>query len=144
MNSAVDDYKTEQQKLQGQKMLGLHGVCKLMERECWEKDKKVISLDKSTLTRQINGVLSQAQSNAQGGWLTDGEADVVVSYANRMANEGWPLSRRRTLEHAQEICVACYGTSFAGLGINWIDGFISKHSTHLKGSWSRPLDKIWA
>ncbi|KAF5378761.1 hypothetical protein D9615_006952 [Tricholomella constricta] len=103
MDKAVEVYKEEQKKLPGEKRLGLRGVCKLMEERCWKEDKTQISLDKSTLTRRLNGVPSQAKSNANGGWLTEGEADAIINYANQMAREGWPLSRRRILEHANEI-----------------------------------------
>jgi hypothetical protein len=63
-----------------------------MEEECWKEDKTIISLNKTTLTCRLNGVQSQAQSNSEGGWLTDGEANVIIDYANQMASEGWPLS----------------------------------------------------
>ena len=92
MDKAVEAYKKEQSKLPGEKKLGLRGVCKLMEEECWKEDKTKISLDKSTLTHCLNGVSSQAQSNASGGWLTEGEADVIINYACRMANKSWPFS----------------------------------------------------
>jgi len=144
MDKAVEVYNEEQSKPSGEKRLGLHGVCNLMEERCWKEDKTKISLDKSTLTRRLNGVPSQAQSNANGGWLTEGEANAIIDYANQMGREGWPFSRRRILEHANEICFARYGSTFEGLGHNWVDRFILKHRDRLRGSWSRPLDKIRA
>jgi len=109
MDKAFEVYNEEKSKLLrlGEQKLGLCGVCKLMEERCWREDKVKISLDKSTLTHHLNGVLSQAQSNANTkSWLTEGEADAIISYANQMASEGWPLSHRRILEHANEICFA--------------------------------------
>jgi len=144
MDKAVEVYNEEQSKPSGEKRLGLRGVCNLMEERCWKEDKTKISLDKSTLTRRLNGVPSQAQSNANGGWLTEGEANAIIDYANQMGREGWPFSRRRILEHANEICFARYGSTFEGLGHNWVDRFILKHRDRLRGSWSRPLDKIRA
>jgi hypothetical protein len=83
-------------------------------------------------------------SQKSKGWLTEGEADAIINYANQMANESWPFSRRRILEHANEICFGRYGTNFDGLGHNWVDRFTLKHRDRLKSSWSRPLDKIRA
>lgn len=87
MDRVVEVYN-EQNKLPQETKLGLHGVCKLMEERCWKEDKTKISLDKSTLTSCLNGVLSQAQSNAKRGWLTDREADAIIKYANQMASKG--------------------------------------------------------
>jgi len=39
MDRAVEACRMEQQKLRGKKRLGLCGVCKLMEEECWKEDK---------------------------------------------------------------------------------------------------------
>ncbi|PPR07726.1 hypothetical protein CVT26_003719 [Gymnopilus dilepis] len=141
MEEAVNVYREEQEKEAGQKRLGLRAVCEIMEDRCWETDKKVISLDKSTLTRRLKNTQSQAQSNAGKSWLTEGEIDAIIAYANALARDGWPLSRRRIEEHAYEICKAKYGEDFPGFGHNWIDRFMSKHKSRLKGSWSRPLEK---
>src|SRR5258707_9056052 len=92
MDKAVDVYKKEQNKLPGDKKLGLRDVCELMEEECWKEDKTKISLHKTTLTHRLNGVSSQAKSNADGGWLMEGEADAIITYANQMASESWPPS----------------------------------------------------
>ena len=90
MDKAVEVYKKEKSKLSGSRKLGLRAICKLMEEECWKEDKTKISLDKTTLTCRSNGVPSKAKSNADGRWLTQGEADAIVNYANQMTIEGWP------------------------------------------------------
>jgi hypothetical protein len=72
------------------------------------------------------------------------EADAIINYANEMANEGWPLSRKRIEEHVNEIISARRGADFDGVGHNWTDRFILKHKKCLRGSWSRPLDKARA
>lgn len=141
MLRAVNLYKEQDEKPAGEKRLGLHQICKIMNEEAWKEENTHLGLDKQTLFRRIKGVLSQAQSNSKrGSWLTDEEATVIIDYANQMARVGWPLSRRRIQEHAHLILEARLGTEWPGFGKNWIDRFISKHSTRLKGSWSHALD----
>src|SRR5712672_433413 len=141
---AVAAYQEEQEKPDGKKKMGLHTICTKFKEECFKQDKVTISLTKSTLKRRLNGVPSQAKSNAAKSWLVDKEADAIIDYANERANEGWPLSRRRIEDHANEVIQARQGADFEGVGHNWTDRFILKHKDRLRGSWSRPLDKARA
>jgi len=84
----------EEQKGDSEKKRGLW-------QECWSKTKVKINIQKSTLQRRIKGEKSQAQSNAEKGWLTDEEAAVVIAYAIKLADQGWPLSQQRLQEHAK-------------------------------------------
>jgi hypothetical protein len=87
-----------------------------------------------TLRQRVNGVLSQAKSNVKKGWLVEEEADTIINYANEMANEGWPLSRRRIKKHTNEIIRVHQGADFDRVGHNWTNRFILKHKKCLCGS----------
>lgn len=74
------------------------------------------------------------------------ETEAILSYAIELANRGFPLSHSRLREHAEEICHAWYGDAFpaSGLGKQWSNRFIEKHSKCLKQYWSHALDKSCA
>jgi hypothetical protein len=122
------------------KKKGLREVCTEAEEECWRQKKVRVKLNKSTLQCRIKGVKSQAKSNAEKSWLTDDEAEAVLTYAASLADQGWPLSEQRLKEHANEICRTRYGDGFEGVGKNWAKRFVEKHSDRLKPYWSCPLD----
>jgi hypothetical protein len=141
MEKGVEMYQNLQQdSTSSTRTHGLGYVCSQMEDMCWKEDKVVIKLSKQTLSRRLQGVPSQAASNAQKSWLTNTEADALIEYSVQLGNNGWPFSRVRLQEHAIEICQGRYGIDFPGLGHNWADRFLLKHSDRLKPSWSRPLD----
>ena len=141
---AIAAYQEEQEKLEGEKKMGLRAICTRFKEECLKKDKVAISITKSTLKWHLNGVPSQAKSNAERSWLVDEEANTIINYTNEMANEGWPLSQKRIDEHANEVITAHQGPDFERVGHNWTDRFILKHKGCLSGSWSCPLDKAQA
>jgi len=140
MAHAVKVYFDEQSKGRGEKKKSLRNICSTVEEECWSETSSRIKLDKTTLARRIKGGKSQAQSNAECSWLTEAEADAIVTYATNLADQGWPLSLKRLKEHANEICRAHYGEDFEGVGQNWAKRFVERHSERLKQYWSRPLD----
>jgi hypothetical protein len=51
MAQAVEMYRDEQAKGNGEKKLGLKKVCEAMQTRCWEADHVQINLDKETLRR---------------------------------------------------------------------------------------------
>jgi hypothetical protein len=63
MAQAVEMYRDEQAKGDGEKKLGLKKVCEAMQARCWEADHVQINLDKETLRRRLAGVKSQAKPN---------------------------------------------------------------------------------
>jgi len=128
--------------VEGPKSKGLCAVCEYLEERCWEEDEMCITLDKTTLKRHLEGVPSQAKSNAERySWLMDVEADALIEYALQLEREGWPFSAARIEEHANEICRGCYGEDFGSVGQNWVYRFVEKHKKHLKPCWARPLDE---
>lgn len=140
MQVAISMYNEEKKKDSGQ---GLRAVCTEVERQCYEETGKQTKIDKSTLQRRANGGRSIADFNAEKGWLTQEEADIVVTYALELADRGFPLSQRRIKEHVDQICRARYGNQFpaTGVGKQWTSRFVEKHSERLHPYWSHPLDK---
>ncbi|RDB22968.1 hypothetical protein Hypma_009914 [Hypsizygus marmoreus] len=141
MAKAVELYEVEQLKdKEDHTRMGLREVCRYIEGQCWEETKVKVHLDKMTLSRRLRGIHSQAESNAEKGWLTTEEEKVILDFTLKHAQMGWPLSRRRIEEHANEICRGRYGDHFDGLGKNWTKRFVQRHCDVLKGCWTRPLE----
>jgi hypothetical protein len=113
-----------------------------MEAHYRQETGKIIQLSPATLRRRASGIKSQARSNAERSWLTSEEAELVIDYAIEMSNRGFPLSHRRLKEHVDEILCARLGDQFPGEGVgkNWTQRFVEKHSDRLKSSWATPLD----
>jgi hypothetical protein len=66
---AVKVYKAGQETI-GKDPIGYRAVCEQVEQECWEKTKKKIHLDKTTLQRRVKGGQSISAFNAEKSWLT--------------------------------------------------------------------------
>jgi hypothetical protein len=141
MAQAVAAYCTELKKPLGLKKWGARTICKDFESLNKHATGKDIKLSYSTLMRLAGGGKTRAQSNAEGCWLSDAEVDVVITFIGEIGNRGFPLSHRRLKEHVDSICRARLGDLFpvGGVGKNWTDRFVEKHSEAIKMSWSRPL-----
>ncbi|KAI9434068.1 hypothetical protein H4582DRAFT_1819070 [Lactarius indigo] len=118
MERAVELYRS-QDNLDEKERKGRLRICLEMSKRCWEEDNVEIHLDKQTLSRRLQGIKSQAKSNAQKGWLSEEEEKVVIDFAISVSNQGFPLSQKRIQEHAEELCRAHYGSDFKGLGETW-------------------------
>jgi hypothetical protein len=96
----------------------------------------------STLTRLAAGGKTKAESNAEKCWLPDVEVEIVIAFIGEIGNRGFPLSHGRLKEHVDSICKARLGDLFpvSGVGKNWTDRFVEKHSEAIKMSWSQPLE----
>ena len=68
--------------------------------------------------------------NATKSWLLKGEVEKVIEYALTTVEQGFPLSHRRLKDHLDDICHARLGNEFleAGVGANWTQWFVTKHS----------------
>ncbi|KAG2047938.1 hypothetical protein BDR06DRAFT_830602, partial [Suillus hirtellus] len=55
---------------------------------------------------------------------------------------GFPLSHKCLKEHVDEICQARLGDAFpqSGVGKNWTQRFVEKHSDHLRAYRAHSLD----
>lgn len=90
----------------------------------------------------MKGGKSKAESNAENEWLLKEEERKVIKYAGEMAYHGFPLRHRRLKEHIDAIPHArlCDAFPKKGVGVNWMDHFMEKHSNELGTYWSSPLD----
>lgn len=94
------------------------------------------------MQRLTNGGKTKAQSNADYGWLTPKEVEIVIEYIVEVGERGFPLSHKRLKEHVDKICHAKLGLKFpeAGIGKNWTNQFVEKHSEQIKMSWAHSLE----
>lgn len=102
-----------------------------------------INLSTSTLQRHVKGGKPKSKSNAEKGWLTEEEGELVVSYAVDQAERGFPMKLKELKRHAEELLRVRLGVSFpsTGLGKHWVERFVRKHSDRLQKYLSRGLDK---
>jgi hypothetical protein len=144
MARAVIAYKIELTKRPGIRRRGARVVCKDFENLYLGETGKIIKLSFSTLTRLAAGGRTQAESNADRSWLTDGETKVVLDYTIEQGARGFGLSHRRLKEHVDSICRARLGSRFPefGVGRQWTHRFVEKHTDYIKTSWARPLETI--
>ena len=140
MERAMEAYRCSQDSRNDLERKGRSRVCAEMSTRCLEEDNVEIHLDKQTLSRRLQGIKSQAKSNAQRGWLTEEEEQVIVDFSISVANQGFPLSQKRIQEHAEELCRAHYGPDFERLGETWGKRFLARHRKVLGAYWSHPLD----
>ncbi|KAF9501087.1 hypothetical protein BDN71DRAFT_1380512 [Pleurotus eryngii] len=73
---------------------------------------------------------------------------MVIKFTVEMANRGFPLTHRRLKKHVDEICRAKLGDKFpeGGVGKNWTDRFLERHSDSLSVYWGHHLEdkRGWA
>lgn len=139
---AVAAYCIELKKPPGLKRWDARTVCKDFESLNKQTTGKDIKLSFSTLTCLAVGGKTKAESNAKKCWLSDAEVKAVIAFIGKIGNRGFPLSHRWLKEHVDSICKACLGGLFlvSGVGKNWTDRFVEKHSEAIKMSWSQPLE----
>ena len=142
MARAVLAYRTELKKPDHRSRRGLRTICKDFEKLYYDEKGIRIHLSFSTLNRLVDGGKTREQANAIRRWLTDIEERIVVDFLIEMAVQGWPVSHRRLKEHVDLIAAARLGDEFPPLGVgkNWTEHFILRHSGRIKMSDSRPLE----
>ncbi|KAF8218097.1 hypothetical protein K438DRAFT_1469194, partial [Mycena galopus ATCC 62051] len=103
--------------------------CKQAVNECFIKTKKHIKLSKSTLGQRINGGWSTHEVHEEQKWLSAAEEHIVIDYAIKCANWGFPLRHQRLKEHIDKIARACHRDKFPtdGIGKQWMWRFVSDH-----------------
>ena len=84
------------------------------------------------------GGKTRAQSNAEECWLLDAEVAVIITFIGEIVDRGFSPSHRWLKEHVDFICQAHLGDLFpvGGVGKNWTDHFVEKHSEDIKMLWS--------
>ncbi|KAF9226951.1 hypothetical protein BS17DRAFT_697322 [Gyrodon lividus] len=77
---------------------------------------KLVQLSYSTLLCLAAGGMSLAEIHVAVSWLTPGEAEQGIAYAEELGNRGFPFSYRHLCEHINEICHTRLGAAFPGVG----------------------------
>ncbi|KAK0475949.1 hypothetical protein EDD18DRAFT_1387251, partial [Armillaria luteobubalina] len=131
MEKAVVAYKNELTKLPGAPRKGARKICEDFEALYQRETGKKISLSYSTLIRLANGGKTKAQSNAMKSHLFPSEANNIIDFVLAVASEGFPLSHRRLKEHINEVLRARLGPEFPGVGKQFTQRFVKKHSDRL-------------
>ncbi|KAF9493872.1 hypothetical protein BDN71DRAFT_1394190 [Pleurotus eryngii] len=116
-------------------------ICKAISDKHFEATRRRIILADSTLQWHVNGGTTKSTSNASRGWLSASEEEMVIKFAVEMANRGFPLTHHRLKKHVDEICRAKLGDKFpeGGVGKNWTDRFLERHSDSLSFYWGHHL-----
>ncbi|KLO04279.1 hypothetical protein SCHPADRAFT_805878, partial [Schizopora paradoxa] len=132
MNRAKELYRNGTKKDSGTKM-GLRAACKEATRlHCLETG-RTIEVCYSTLSRQLKGKKSKAESNAEKGWLSQEETEQVVALVEELGERGFPPDHRTIKEFVDAILSARLGDAFpeGGVGKKWSKRFVEKHSDRI-------------
>ena len=142
MERAVAMYHAEQAKVPPEKKKSLRVVCREIESEHKRTTGREVHLDHGTLNRLYKGGQRLTDFNASKSWLLEGEVEKIIENALTIAERGFPLSHKRLKENVDDICRARLGDEFpaAGVGANWTQRFVTKHSKQLTMYTPRPLD----
>lgn len=143
MEVAVAEYRTELNKPEDSRR-GSRTVCKDVTENHFRTTGKKVRLDHNTLLRRVNGCKSCADTNAAKSLLTPEETETVIKFAEELCERGIPLTHRTLEEHVNFILTSRLGTGFCGVGKNWTDRFLEKHSDRLKTFYASPLDRTRA
>lgn len=139
---AVEAYREElARKNIGLPSRGAQAICNEYMDLYRKETGKEIQLNHATIIRHAKGKRTMAQFNEAKSWLSSEETELVVSYIIELGNRGFPLSHKRLKEHVDEILKARLGKSFPGVGKQWTNRFIEKHSERIRMSWASPLDE---
>jgi len=139
---ALYHHEKQNSEVENRKPLSLRKICKQIEGEHYAATKRTVKLDPCTLRRLAQGGKSKSTSNSEKSWLLPDEVEMVINYAVEVAARGFPLSHKRLKEHVDQICQARQAPNFPehGVGKNWTNRFITKHSDRLKTYWSHNLE----
>jgi len=141
MSHAVKAYNLELKKPHHQ-WHGLHRVFIDFKKLNYEVTGTYIKPSHTTLCRLADGGITSSKAQADQGWLTDAETDVVINFIIEMADHGFPLGHCQLKEHVDILCHSHLGDALPekGIGINLTYKFAMKNHDHLKLSDSCPLE----
>ncbi|KAF9227985.1 DDE-domain-containing protein, partial [Gyrodon lividus] len=91
-----------------------------------------------TICQEVEGRW-QKKSNA---WLATDEEEQIIMFCIDLAARGFPLNHRSLKVHVDSVLCGWLGSTFpeTGVGKNWIDCFLERHSGKLSCYWSASLD----
>ncbi len=141
INISTERYRQDQE-LPKKNRKGLKTICAEAEAECYAKTRTEVRIASSTVWDRARGKQSIRDFNAGKRWLENAEEEAVVEFAVHTALRGFPLNHRRLKEHVDQICRARLGDQFPddGVGKEWTNRFVERHSEVLKPYWSHSLD----
>jgi hypothetical protein len=140
---AVKIYQEDQQKPENERK-SLRTICREVEGR-WRKKAgyAAVSVSRDTVRRRLKGGRSCHQFNMENNaWLTVEEEEQMVTFCLDLAARGFPLNHRSLKLHVDSVLCGRLGSTFpeTGVGKNWIDRFLERHSSDLGRYWSAPLD----
>lgn len=135
---AVERYIAELSKPSSERK-GARKICEEVTIQHKNETGTLISLNHATIIRHANGERTIQEFNAEKSWLSKEEAEVVLGFAEETAARGFPLSHRRLREHVDQIIRARIGPTFPGVGEQWTNRFVLKHSNRIQTIWSSSL-----
>lgn len=144
MEVAITAYRAELNKPEDSRK-GSRTICKEVCEDHLKETGKKVRLDHNTLLRRVNGGKSRAASNAEKSWLTPEETETVIKFAEELSERGIPLTHKTLEEHVNFVLTLRLGKKgFCGVGKNWVDRFLEKHSDRLKTFFASPLERARA
>lgn len=141
MAEAVKAYRAELEKPEDQRR-GARTICQLFMDKHKAETGEVLSLDRTTLMRLAAGCKSISEFNAQKQLLNEEEEDTIVKYLVALGDRGFPLNHRRLKELVDAILKSPdrKGPDYEGVGVQWTERFVQRHSDALAMYWSSGLD----
>ncbi|KIK97782.1 hypothetical protein PAXRUDRAFT_135622, partial [Paxillus rubicundulus Ve08.2h10] len=111
----------------------------------WQSNKGYasVTVSRDTVCRRLDGGWSCHQVNMEmNTWLIEEEEEQLITFCVELASQGFPLNHQALKLHVNAILHTRLGTSFpeAGVGTNWTQHFLERHTAHLASYWSVPLD----
>lgn len=135
---AVEAYLQELQKPEKERK-GARIICQEVSDEHYGQTQEVIRLDPSTLLRHAKGKRTMAEFNRAKCHLKAEEVENIIELALELADRNIPMTHE-TLKEAAELILRARDPEFKGLGKNWTDRFVEKHSDQIKPFFSSPLE----
>ncbi|KAG1717920.1 hypothetical protein EDB19DRAFT_1921662 [Suillus lakei] len=142
ITAAVKAYNIEQDKPK-EEQRSLWKIWKDVKEDWLTKHKKHIIINHNTVSQRLKGGQSSYQFNMETkAWLKPEEEDMVVSYCLDLASRAFPLNHKTLKIHVDAILQAWLGDDFpeGGVGINWTNHLIERHSSCLGWYWSSSLE----
>lgn len=138
---AIQLYTEEQAKPKNNRR-SLRKICNEVQTE-WQKKWKEVTVSPDTVRRRLEGGRSHHEANTdKSAWFTNEEEESILKYCLDLAARGFPFNHKKLKLHADCLLKARLGDAFpeTGVGKNWTDRFISRHSDQLGRYWSSSLD----
>ncbi|KIK21790.1 hypothetical protein PISMIDRAFT_78630, partial [Pisolithus microcarpus 441] len=128
----------EEEKKPDTERTSMCAICSKVEEE-WRQKKKYVRVSRDTVRQRLQGGRSSHQFNMEtNAWLTEGEEENLVAFCLDYAAHGFPLNHNSLRLHVNTILHTHLGENFpeSGVGLNWTDRFVERHSAQLGCYWS--------